>query len=90
VGYVERTGIKEEAVPVRLVVNNHVLVVISIDDDAEMMLAVALHLNGTAAPESPQDGASKRYPVDEGSERSFGWQVAQTSTGDGTDWTENH
>jgi len=57
VGYVEQTGIKEQAVPVRLVVNNHVVVVISIDDDAEMMLAVALHVNGTAAPESPQDGA---------------------------------
>jgi len=72
VGYVEQTGIEEGAVPVRRVANSHVLAGISIDDDTEMLLAVAFHLNVTAALVSPRESASRRYLEDEGNGRSFG------------------
>jgi hypothetical protein len=62
VGYVEKMGIEEEAVPFREVANSHVLAAISTDDDGEMPQVVVFHWTWKVALESPQDNASKHRP----------------------------
>ena len=59
VGYVARTGIEEGAVPVREVVNSHVLAAISTDDDSEMIRIVVLNWTLTAVFGFPQDNAKQ-------------------------------